>query len=217
MAIKEILLVDNKTPIIAAIGFILQSQGHLVMVAPDPETASVELDNYCFDLMLVYLTGPEKDKFALLKQAKRRSPRTHVMVAANPRRFSPPIDSFATEVDEYLLAPFSPPELCHRVDKCLKTHPAEISELRAEEINTRILNSLRFTFRDLHNSFVSMLSGLSLVKNNVVSQNDHNMLGMLVDFSKDVSKCMSISEEFLSKTLLSANEDDVKITDKFRH
>jgi len=57
MAIKEILLVDNKTPIIAAIGFILQDQGHLVMVAPDPVTASVELGNYNFDLMLVYLSG----------------------------------------------------------------------------------------------------------------------------------------------------------------
>jgi response regulator RpfG family c-di-GMP phosphodiesterase len=215
MAIKEILLVDNKTPIISAIGFILQDQGHLVMVAPDPETASVELDNYNFDLMFVYLSGPEQDKFSLLSQAKRRSPRTHIMVAGNPRKYPLPIESFQTEVDEYLLAPFSPPELCQRVDKCLRTNHVETRELRAEEINRRILNSLRFTFRDLHNSFVSMLSGLSLVKNNLVVQDGHDMLSLLADFSRDLSRCMNISEEFLSKTLLSTNTDGLKNSDKF--
>jgi len=35
MKLKEILLVDEKVPISSAIGFILQSKGYLVMLAPD--------------------------------------------------------------------------------------------------------------------------------------------------------------------------------------
>ena len=140
MRIKEILLVDDKTPIISAIGFILQSRGYLVMVAPDPETASAELDNYCFDLMLVYLTGPEKDKLALLRHAKRRSPRTHIMVAGNLRRLPLPIESYQGEGDDYLPTPFSPPELCRRGDECLQRGVANSKEFGAEVINLSILN-----------------------------------------------------------------------------
>ena len=66
MEIKEILLVDGKTPITSAIGFILQSRGYLITLAPDAETATAELDNYGFNLMLVYLSGHEKEmKFYL--------------------------------------------------------------------------------------------------------------------------------------------------------
>jgi len=120
MEIKEILLVDGKTPITSAIGFILQSRGYLVTLAPDAETATAELDNYGFNLMLVYLTGHEKDKLALLRQAKKRSPRTKIMVVGNPRILPLPMDVFQTEMDDYLLTPFTAPELCHRVDLCLQ-------------------------------------------------------------------------------------------------
>jgi len=119
MKLKEILLVDGKVPIISAISFILQSNGYLVMQAPDAETASKDLDNYCFDLMLVYLNGYEKDKLDLLRQANRRSPQTKVMIVANPQRMTLPLEAFQVEVDDYLLTPFSAPELCRRVNHCL--------------------------------------------------------------------------------------------------
>jgi hypothetical protein len=48
MEIQEILLVDEKTPIMLAIGFIIESNGYLVMLAPAADSASAELDNYCF-------------------------------------------------------------------------------------------------------------------------------------------------------------------------
>jgi DNA-binding response OmpR family regulator len=120
MKFQEILLVDGKTPMMLAIGFILESNGYLVMLAPDAGTAAAELDNYCFDLMLVYLTGHEKDKLALLRQARLRSPRTKIMVVGNPRNQTPFLKKFQTDIDDYLLAPFTAPDLCRRVDRCLQ-------------------------------------------------------------------------------------------------
>ena len=147
MKLKEILLVDEKVPISSAIDFILQSKGYLVMLAPDAVTASEDLDNYCFDLMLVYLTGYEKDKLDLLRQANRRSPQTKVMIAANPQKMTLPLKAFQLEVDDYLLTPFSALELCRRVKHCLNQgkilQPESVFEGWGRTINEPLLNSLR--------------------------------------------------------------------------
>ena len=120
MEIKEILLVDGKTPIIASINFILQSNGYLVVVAPDAETASAAMDDYCVDLMLVYLAGHEKEKLTLLRQAKWKFPRTKIMVAGNTRRQPLSIEALRMQVDDCLIAPFTATELCRRVYRCMQ-------------------------------------------------------------------------------------------------
>jgi DNA-binding response OmpR family regulator len=159
MEIKEILLVDGKAPISAAISFILQSHGYLVMLAPDAETASADMGNYCFDLMLVYLNGYERDKLDLIRQTNRRCPQTKIMIVANPQRMTLPLEAFQMEVDEYLLAPFSVPELCRRVGRCLHPtkipQPESVFEGRGGMINGRILNSLRLKFFDVDNTLFS--------------------------------------------------------------
>jgi len=136
METKEILLVDAKTPITSAIGFILQSRGYLVTLAPDAETAAAELDNYCFNLMLVYLTGHEKDKLALMRQAKQRSPRTKIMVVGNPRILPLPNEVFQTEMEDYMLTPFTASELCRRVERCLQ-------KISTNHIKVRTMKSVR--------------------------------------------------------------------------
>jgi len=157
MKFKEILLVDGKVPIISAIGFILQSNGYLIVRAPDAETASEDLDNYCFDLIIVYLTGYEKDKINLLWQVNWRSPQTKVMIVANPQRMPLPLEAFQMAVDDYLLTPFSAPELCRRVNQCLHRSkilkPESVFEGRGGKINERVLNSLRLKFYNINKTF----------------------------------------------------------------
>ena len=157
MKITEILLVDEKVPISSAIGFILQAKGYLVMLAPDAETASKDLDNYCFDLMHVYLNGYEKDKLDLLRQANRRSPQTKVMIVANPQKMTIPLEAFQMEVDDYLLTPFSALELCRRVKQCLHhskmLKPESVFEGQGGTINERIIHSsMRLRFCDINNA-----------------------------------------------------------------
>jgi PleD family two-component response regulator len=142
MQIQEILLVDGKTPMMLAIGFILESNGYLVMLAPDANTALTELDNYCFDLMLVYFTGYEKDKLALLRQSKIRSPRTKIMVVGNSRNKPPFFKKFQTDVDDYLLAPFSAPDLCRRVERCLQKISTSREKMTPRRSRRKISNQL---------------------------------------------------------------------------
>ena len=167
MELKEILLVDGKVPISAAISFILQSHDYLVMLAPDSGTASEDMGNYCFDLMLIYLNGYERDKLDLIRQTNRRCPQTKVIIVANLQRMTLPLEAFQMEVDEYLLAPFSVPELCRRVDRCLHPtkifKPAGVFEGRGGMINRRILNSLRLKFFDIDNTLFSLKAHRNMV------------------------------------------------------
>jgi len=184
MKFKEILLVDGKVPICSAIGFILQSKGYFVMVAPDAKTASKDLDNYCFDLMLIYLTGYEQDKLDLLWQTNRRCPQTKIMIVANPQRMTLPLEAFQMEVDDYLLTPFSAPELCRRVKHCLHhskvLKPESVFEGRGATVNERALNLLRLKFYDINNTLFSLKAYINIhVKKKYGIQNKGNLRNLM--------------------------------------
>lgn len=204
MEIKEILLVDARAPISAAIGFILQSQGYLVMVAPDTETAAAELDHHQIDLLLVFLKGYEADKFDLCRQARRRFPPTKVMVAGDPRKMA--WQAFHEEVDDYLLVPFSPSELCRRVNHCLKQskvpEPESVFKGKRSAINDLVLNSLRSKFCHINNTLFSLIANINiLIQNNHDILNDSNLTN-INKISDDLMSIMSITEEFLYNHLL---------------
>jgi len=211
MSLKEILLVDEQAPISSAISFILQSKGYLVILAPDAETASEDLGNYCFDLMLVYLTGYEQDKLDLLRQANRRSPQTKVIIVANPQRRTLPLEAFQVEVDDYLLTPFSAPELCRRVNHCLHQSkilkPESNFEGRGGKINEGVLNSLRLKFCDINNTLFSLKAQI-----NILDREKHGILnkGNLPKYneiSNNLTSMMSIAEEFLYNQLVCMDID----------
>lgn len=205
MELTEILLVDERTPIVSAIGYILQSKGYQVVLAPDAETALEELNNYYFDLLLVYLAGCESDKLDLLREAKKRAPWTKVMLAGSPRKLTMPIEAFQMEVDDYLLTPFDARELCRRVKQCLsKTEvlrPETCSE-KTVAINERVLEALRLKFCDIQNTLLSLVANLNnMVRGNPYLLDDRN-LGHAYEASSDLLKLMNITEEFLYNHLL---------------
>lgn len=217
MGNREILLVDENAPIIPAIGFVLQGNGHVVMLAPDARAAFQEVENYHFDLILVSLAGHEGDKFDLVRRAKRRSPRPKVMVVGNPRRMTMPIEAIESEVDDYLLAPFSAPELCTRVDRCLgrnealKFNPEE----KADTINERVLNSLKFKIRDIHNTLFALHAQMNIFMDENQNLLNNYSTGKISDISNDILKMMSITEEFLYNFLICDDENEINEMKKF--
>lgn len=183
MSLQEILLVDEKAPITSALSFILQSNGYLVMLAPDAVTASEDLDNYCFDLMLVYLNGYDQDKLDLLRQAKMRCPQTKVMIAANPRKTTLPLEAFQVEVDDYLLTPFSLSELCRRVKHCLHhskiLKPKSVFEGRGATVNKLLFNLLRLKFYDIDNKLLLKAYSNFYIKKKYVVQNKGDLRNLM--------------------------------------
>ena len=218
MEVKEILLVDQKAPVISTIGFILQCHGFLTMVAPDSRTAAEDVRNYQFDLLLVSLNGYEADKLDLLRQVKRSSPQSKVMVVGNPQTMAFPMETFKIAVDDYLLTPFTAPELCLRVDRCLgKNGIVDVqakTEEKADMLNERILNSLKFKIRDMHNTVYSLLAHINtLIENNNNLLNDNNIKKMN-DISDDLITMMNITEEVLFNFLICGEKNQPTATDE---
>jgi DNA-binding response OmpR family regulator len=64
------------------------------------------------------------------------------------------------EVDDYLLTPFSAPELCRRVKYCLHhgkmLKPESVFEGRGATVNERALNLLRLKFYDINITIFSL-------------------------------------------------------------
>lgn len=209
MAVKEILLVDEKAPIISTIGFILQSKGHLVMLAPDAETAYEDLDNYYIDLILVYLTGDEKDKLDLLRRAKRNFSQSKVMVMANSKKMRLPIEAFQVEVDDYLFMPLSTQELCRRVDHCLGKNEVLKLEVnsadKADKINDRVLNALRLKFCDIHNTLFSLIAHLKIIVQENLDILDDSNLSQINKISHNLFQIKNITEEFLDHNMFCYN------------
>jgi DNA-binding response OmpR family regulator len=120
MAMHEILLVDAKTSISWAFGFILQSNGYLITLAPDVDSAWEEIDTYHFDLILVYLAGYEPEKIHFLQRLQRKVPQPKVMAIGDPRNKMLPFEVFQIELEDYLFLPFDSGEFCRRVACCLE-------------------------------------------------------------------------------------------------
>jgi DNA-binding response OmpR family regulator len=209
MEIKEILLVDARAPINAAIGFILQTQGYLVMLAPNVETAAAELNNHQIDLLLAYLPGYEREKLDLLRQTKRKFPQIKVMVVGDPQKM--PWQAFQEEVDDYLLVPFNPLELYRRVNHCLNQSnickPKSNLKRKGGEINNLVLNSLRLKFCDINNTLFSLMANINtLIKRNHDILNDSNLI-YINKISDDLMNMTSIAEKFLYHQLLCIDMD----------
>jgi DNA-binding response OmpR family regulator len=213
MAIREILLVDRKTPITSAVGFALQCRGYMIMLAPDAATAFEDIQNYDFDLILVGLNGYEAEKIDFLRQAKKTSPESKIMVLGNPQTMVFPIETFRIEVDDYLVTPFTAPELCLRVEKCLRNGEAEDDKAnpgeQPEKINQRVLDSLKFKIRNMHNTIYSLVAHINvLIEKNNYLLSDYNVR-KINDISDDLITMMNITEDFLGNLFISGVECEI--------
>jgi PleD family two-component response regulator len=76
MDLKEILIVDEKSPIFRKISRILQDLGYLVILALNALSACGDLHSYQFDLILFSLVGNEANKLNLMRWARKSSSQT---------------------------------------------------------------------------------------------------------------------------------------------
>jgi DNA-binding response OmpR family regulator len=206
MELKEILLVDEKSPILGNISRILQDWGYLVMVAPDAMTALENVQNFQFDLIVVSLGGNEVDKLNLMRWARRSSPQSKLIVVGSPKS-TLPVEVFQFEVDDYLLAPFTAMELSTRVDRCLNDNnvvPGNPEE-KADLINGSVLNSLIFKIRNIHNGLLSLKARV-----NTLIDQKYSLLadGNVHKISHDILILTNVTENILYNMLVCCNEKE---------
>jgi DNA-binding response OmpR family regulator len=209
MELKEILLVDEESPILRDIGRILQNWGYLVVLAPDARTALENVQKSQFDLILVSLGGNEGDKLNLVRWARRISPPTKLIVVGNPRTILP-VEVFQVEVDDYFLPPFSAMELAIRVDRCLhgdkvvQGNPQDTADL----INGKVLNSLKLKICNIHNGLLSMKARVNRLIDQEYSLFAEDRVANALEISQDIVMLTKVTEDMLYHMLISCNEKE---------
>ncbi|GEM_PF-1632029 len=111
----EVLLVEDGTGVYEEIGYILQEQGFLVLLAPDAQTALQELGNYHVDVVMASVTRQNLAGLQVLDRAKRLHPEVVTVILTRGYGSDLPVEAYEAEVDCYLGWPVLPGDLGRRL------------------------------------------------------------------------------------------------------
>jgi DNA-binding response OmpR family regulator len=111
----EILLVDDDPGILSMVSDALEYEGYQVTSKSSGEAAVKALDTKDFDLVVTDLKMGKTDGIAVLKEAKKVSPETMVIMHTGW-----PIDALQLGADDYILKPCGLDQLSKVVASCLE-------------------------------------------------------------------------------------------------
>ena len=134
---SHILVVDDDTRLRSLLGRFLREQNFVVSMAKDALEATMFLEQYRFDLIVLDVMMPGINGFEFLKKLRAESNVPVLMLTAMGET-SDRIFGLETGADDYLPKPFEPKELVLRIKSILKRLPKK-------EANKSIL-----TFGSIH-------------------------------------------------------------------
>lgn len=117
---RDILLVDDDSVIVAAIGSDLEEKGYRVTTAGNGEQAVDWLNQSHFDLVITDLVMTPVNGIAVLEKAKEIDPDTMVVILTGFGDMTSAIEALRSGADDYLLKPCEPEEIDFRVSRCLE-------------------------------------------------------------------------------------------------
>lgn len=115
----KILIVDDEPETLRYVGASLQSRGYDVATAGDGSEALKRADEDVFDLVLLDISMPGPDGFAVCEALRRRSDVPIIMLSARGRE-AVKVRSLDLGADDYLTKPFGVEELLARIRSVLR-------------------------------------------------------------------------------------------------
>jgi DNA-binding response OmpR family regulator len=202
----KILLVDDGSPNLEKLGYLLNAEGYQVTLAATAPAALEALEEASFDLLIAPMVqGPEAG-LVVLKKARHLRPRMATMILIG-HSLALPAEAYKLQVDDYLLLPCGASEFSRRVAACLKHSPRSQEFLpRAEAVNARVLNTLRLLFHDLRSSLVSLDTSLNLMGRGKFGKIDQGVAEELRGMSSRAGRLLGLTEDFLGKTYLAGSD-----------
>lgn len=202
----KILLVDDGSPNLEKLGYLLNAEGYKVTLAATAQAALEALAEDAFDLLIAPMVqGPEAG-LAVLKKARRLCPRMGILILAGPS-LTLPAEAYKLQVDDYLLLPCHAAEFSRRVAACLEeSQRSQEFTSRAGAVNKRMLNSLRLRFHDLRSSLVFLDASLNLTSQGKFGQMEAGVAEKLSQMSRRVGHLIGMAEDFLGKTYLAGSD-----------
>ena len=121
---KSVLLVDDEEIILNAIGRDLREQNYGVTLATSGEEAIGVLKYNQVKMVVTDLSMGGLDGIQILKEAKKISSMTGVIILTGYGDMASAIDALRLGADDYLLKPCEPAELIIRIERCFEKYEA---------------------------------------------------------------------------------------------
>ena len=114
-----ILIVDDEEGIRELVQIYLKKEGFIAHTAANSKEALDRVESKNYDLFIVDVMMPGLDGFGLVKEIRRSSDKPIIMLTARGEEYER-ILGFELGCDDYVVKPFSPRELVHRVKAMVK-------------------------------------------------------------------------------------------------
>jgi two-component system response regulator VanR len=124
---RQILIVDDDPDTCALITDVLQDEGYVVQPCLSGETALESLGRRRYDLILSDIRMPRITGIDLLLHVRRKQLGTEVILMTAYASLETAVQALQGEAFDYLIKPFSLPELRRRVREALERVPSEES------------------------------------------------------------------------------------------
>jgi two-component system response regulator VanR len=122
---RQILIVDDDPDTCALIADVLRDEGYVVQPYLSGETALKSLERHRYDLILSDIRMPRITGIDLLLHVRRKQLGTEVILMTAYASLETAIQALQGEAFDYLIKPFSLPELRRRVREALERMPGE--------------------------------------------------------------------------------------------
>jgi len=116
----KLLLVEDETLIRESVHGFLINEGFLCESAATFSEASLKLDMYEYDVVLIDITLPDGNGLNLVKQVKSSHPKTGIIVISARNSLDDKISGLDLGADDYLTKPFHLSELNSRIKALLR-------------------------------------------------------------------------------------------------
>src|SRR5229473_1584237 len=206
----RLLIVDDERNIRRSLVTFFESLGHLVRAAESGPQAVAMLTETQFDLVLTDYRMAEMSGLELLREIKRRSPESLVILMTAYATVENAVESMKSGAYDYLTKPFSLEQIRHTVDRALQlsTLRAENRELRSAFDDGPQLDSKSPTMQRLletarqaaASDATILLTGESGTGKNVIARQIHRW-SRRHEKPFVVVNCTTLSEELLESEL----------------
>ena len=115
----KILIADDEPNIVISLEYLMQREGHEVLIARDGEEALAMIREQSPDLVLLDAMMPKKTGFEVLQAARSEHPDLKVIMLTAKGRDTDMAKGQALGADAYVVKPFSTRELAAQVRELL--------------------------------------------------------------------------------------------------